>query len=156
MERRRRRRRTREREEIQPLLLPQVLFSLDLSWLLLASSCLYENVGTAPKALLCFMVYKLLQLPKHTVRSRSDFFFLNTAIFHVQINMVLHLSAFSDFLGKRILMRQNPDLDGKKSKWVYLYVSYPASFSASIYYKSHMCITYSLQCEQFPCNSSES
>lgn len=70
--------------------------------------------------------------------------------------MVLYLSAFSDFLGKWISMRQNPDLDGKKSKWVYLYVSYPSSFSAFIYYKSYMCIIYSLQCEQFPCNCNES
>lgn len=41
----------------------------------------------------------------------------------------------------------------KKSKWVYLYVSYPSSFSAFIYYKSYICILYSLQ---FPCNCSES
>lgn len=61
------------------------------------------------------------------------FFFLNTAIIHVQINTVLHLTAFSYFLGKCILMRQNPGLDGKKSKWSHLNVSYP-SF-VSIYYK---------------------
>lgn len=73
-EKKRRRRDAEEKKEKdkkkirdQPLLLFQVLVSLDLSWLVLGSPCLHEIVGTAPKALLWFTVYKLLQLPKHSV-----------------------------------------------------------------------------------------
>lgn len=96
------------------------------------SPCLYENVGIIPKVWFALWCINFCNL-QNTQRTQGLIFIsFHTAVIHVHINMVLHLSAFSDFLGKWILMRQNPELDGKNSKWLYLYASYPSSLCLSL------------------------